>query len=166
MERRGPPCNFKWFEEVTRPFPRMLYGSESESLPFGKGRVPFDELKLALRENRAYIYTGTWPASVCLNFIEAAMTGIPIVAIGPALGHPHGWFANHPLYEIGDIIKNGVNGFCSDSMKDTQDFISTLLKDHDFAKKIGDAGRATAIELFGKEVVKNQWKNYLDSLLN
>jgi hypothetical protein len=36
-----------------------------------------------LRRIRAYLYTGTQPASYTLGLIEAMMTGVPVVSIGP-----------------------------------------------------------------------------------
>ena len=164
MQRREPACNFKYFEEVTRPFPRAIYGNESESLSWGKGKVPYDELLSSLRDNRAYFHTGTWPASYTLSLLESLMTGIPIVAIGPKKGHPHGWFPGHDLYEIGDIIKNGENGFISDSKEELQIAIKSLLNDHELAKKISIEGRKTAIELFGIDTIKAQWKDFLATI--
>ena len=159
--KRKQPCNFDWLEKITRPFPRELYGAESESLDWGKGKVSFDRLKATMQESRVYVNSGTYPASYTLGFIEALMTGIPVVSVGPEMGHPYPWFGrNHPLYEIGDML-NGENGLCSDDFGATQDFIKQLLADQIFAKKIGDAGRATAIELFGKEKISGLWKDFL-----
>ncbi|MFY0784083.1 hypothetical protein AB1K18_28080 [Peribacillus simplex] len=38
-------------------------------------------MKQEMRENRAFFYTGTRITSYTLGFIEAFMTGIPIVSI-------------------------------------------------------------------------------------
>lgn len=164
MQRREPATNFNWFESVTRPFPRKLFGPGSETLPFGMGKMPYDDLKKAMKDYRVYFYTGTWPASYTLNFIEAMMTGIPMICIGPQKGHPHGWFAGHDLYEIPDIIINGHNGFYSDSEFELRAYIKQLLTDDKLAQKISQNGRAKAIELFGKEAIKLAWKQYLETL--
>lgn len=164
MQRREPATNFNWFENVTRPFPRKLFGPGSETLPFGMGKLPYDGLKKAMQDYRAYFYTGTWPASYTLNFMEAMMTGIPMVCIGPAKGHPHGWFPGHDLYEIPEIITNGVNGFWSDDISMLRASIKELLQNDTLAKKISDAGRETAIKLFGKDSVKLHWSEFLNKL--
>lgn len=165
MEKRGAPCNFEYFKELTASFPRKLFGDGSETLPYGMGKVSFDELKQAMRDYRIYCYFGTWPASICLNYIESALTGIPIVAIGRAKGDPHGWFPDHKgLYEPPDIIQHGVNGFCSDNKEELQDCIKQLLENDQLAKDISTEGRKTAIALFGKETIKEQWKQFLNNL--
>ena len=163
MAQRGLPCNYDWFKEVTAPFPRKLYGHGSESDTFGQGRVSYDALKAAYRDHRCYFYTGTFPASYTLNGLESLMT-LPVVAIGPEKGHPTRWFAGHYLYEMHEIIENGVSGFWSDSKTELQQYIKALLDDHSLARKIQAAGRARAIELFGKETIKQQWKEFLDRL--
>jgi len=164
MEKRGAPTNFVEFELATRDFPRALFGPGSESLSWGKGKVSYDELKRSMQDYRVYFYTGTWPASYTLNFIEAFMTGIPMVCIGPKKGHPHGWFKGHDLYEIPDIIENGANGFYSDSMSELRSYIKELLDNKALADEISAAGRATAVSIFGKDNVKARWHEYLNSL--
>jgi len=164
MAKRDPATNFKEFEQVTRGFPRKLYGPGSEELDWGMGKVPYADLKKAMQDYRAYFYTGTWPASYTLNFIEAMMTGMPMVCIGPKKGHPHGWFRGHDLYEIPNIITNGVNGFWSDSQEELKGYISQLLEDENLARKMSEAGRKRAIELFGKDAVAKSWSDFLETL--
>jgi glycosyltransferase involved in cell wall biosynthesis len=162
MERRGSSCNFEFFEEVTRPFNRGLFGPGNEdSGDYAEGKIPFDQLKEELRNNRAYFYTGTHPASYTLNFMEAWMTGIPVVAIGPEHGNGNA-FVNHDLYEVPYLIENGVNGFVSDNINELQRYISFLMDDEAAAKSVGLAGRQTAINLFGKATIKEQWRKFLD----
>jgi len=170
MVQRGSFCCFPLFDTATLPFHRELYGSNSEVVGYGKGRVSFDELKHQMRQNRVYFYTGTHPASYTLNFIEAWMTGIPVVAVGPfhgnapSSGKPAAVGDPDPLgtYEVHDLIENGVSGFSSDHETEIQDFMHRLMGDDAFAQQISDNGRAKAIEYFGKEKIKQQWKTYLE----
>lgn len=164
MQQRNQACNFDFFEETTRIFPRKLFGPGNENVaPWSQGKIPYDQLKQELRDSRVYFYTGTHPASYTLNFIEAFMTGIPITAIGTAYGNAS-YFPGHFLYEIQNIIQNGENGFISDSQFELQGYIRALMNDDALAQKISNSGRATAIKLFGKETVKQQWQNYLETL--
>jgi len=164
MRQRDMNCNFTFFEQATRPFSRGLYGPGNEdSGDFAHGKQSFDDLKRMMREARCYFYTGTHPASYTLNFMEAWMTGVPIVAIGPKHGNAS-YFPDHDLYEIPDLIENGVNGFISDDINELQAAIKLLLEDEDLAKRISAAGRASAIEHFGKETIKLQWASFLRSL--
>lgn len=164
LEQRGKPCNWEWLCEVSNGFPRTFFGPGSETCAWGKGKLDFAEMKRVMQQSRVMLNGGTWPASTTLAASEAWMTGAPLVCVGPMLGHPYGWFQGHDLYEWGDLIENGVNGWCSDDLAATKDFIGQLLKDQALAKKIGDAGRAKAIELFGKEAIKVQWRDFLAAI--
>lgn len=162
MKARGNYCNFNVFLEATQNFPRFLFGPGNEDTGIDGGLLSFGDLKQAYRDYRVYFYTGTYPASYTLNFMEAMMTGIPIVAIGPRLADI-GVF-NMQTYEVHKIIENGVNGFCSDNIAELRGNTDYLLAHPDEGKRIGDAGRATAIKLFGKQTIKDQWDTFLKSL--
>jgi len=163
MQQRGSFCNYHTFEEATRPFPRKLFGPGNEQSGLGYGKIPFEQIKQEFRNNRVYFYTGTHPASYTLNFIESWISGIPIVAIGPKFGNADVW-RNHNLYEIHNLIHNGVDGFISDSISQLQSHIRSLLNDKRLAQQISDAGRKEAIRHFGRDMIKASWEVYLGSL--
>jgi hypothetical protein len=58
-------------------------------------------MRATLRRARAYLYTGTQPASYTLGLIEAMMTGVPVVSIGPSwmrvFPYGHELFEGHEL---------------------------------------------------------------------
>jgi glycosyltransferase involved in cell wall biosynthesis len=164
MAARGAACNFKHYEEITRPFPRALVGPGNEIHSWGKPKVSYAEMKAMLQNHKVFFFTGTWPASYTLSFIEAWMTGIPVVAIGPAKGHPFGWAPNCPLYEIPDLIENGVTGFWSDNPLQLRSNIKDLLHNTKLAQSISDAARLKAISIFGKEIIKAKWAEFLTTL--
>jgi hypothetical protein len=162
MKARGDACSFAFFEEVTRPFPRHLYGPGNEGIgEWTTGKVPYSQLIHELQMNRVYFYTGTHPASYTLNFMEAWMVGIPVVAIGSDHGNSKA-FINHNLYEVPSFIKNGINGFCSDNIEELRSYIKELLNNDSLAKSISEEGRKEAIVHFGKANIKNQWKEFLE----
>lgn len=158
MKKRGAFCGFDIFDKVTQNIPRVIYGPDNEDSGMSGGLLTYDELKKVYRDNRVYFYTGTYPASYTLNFIEAMMTGIPIVAIGSKLAD----MALYPMkiYEVDKIIQNGVNGFVSDNLDELRSYVDMLLSDHPKAMEIGWKGRLTAIDLFGKKV-KNDWRSFI-----
>ena len=163
MQQRNTACGWKYFQEVTKPFPRKLFGPQNNQLGYGMGKVTYQQQLREYRENRCYFYTGTHPASYTLNYIEAWMTGIPIVALGSKLGNSTD-FPNHDLYEVSDLIQNGVNGFVSDDIQTLRNYISRLLKDSDLAQTISEKGRAEAIRHFDKNMIKLAWKDFLEKL--
>lgn len=163
MKARGVACGFDHFVNATEGFPRKLYGPHNENSGVPGGFLSFDEMTLALQYSRCYFYAGTMPACYTLNFIEAWMTGIPIVAIGPGLGNPV-FLPGQFTYEIQDLIENGRSGFVSDDIGELRAIINVLLREKHTAQAISEAGRARAIELFGKESVKATWKEFFATL--
>jgi hypothetical protein len=162
MKQRGDWCRFNIFAEATKDFPRFLYGPDNNVSGIPGGLLDYEHMKEILQHSRVYFYTGTYPASYTLGFIEAWMTGIPIVAIGRELSK----LGKNTLdtYQIQDLITNETDGFVSDNLSELKKYIDKLLDDPKYAKKIGDAGRKRAIEIFGKDFIKKKWQTYLESL--
>jgi hypothetical protein len=161
MKNRAEFCSYDAFMDVASKVEKVrVYGPNNENLgKMNGGFLTYQEMRQAMRDARVYIYTGTQPASYTLNFIEAMMTGIPVVAFGDK-------FANSmriagDTYEIPDIIQNGFSGYFSDDKETIIKCINHLLNNPKLAKRIGAVGRARAIELFGKEKIKEEWKTYL-----
>ena len=162
FKQRGDHLGFSIFDRVTANFSRKVFGPENDDLgDINGGRVNYQHLKNDLRECRVFWYFGTKPAPYTLSLIEAMLTGIPVVAAGPKLRGDNEPPYNWPNYEIPNIISNGVNGFFSDNIDELTGYIDLLMKDKDRAQAIGDAGRKTAIELFGKETIMKSWADFL-----
>lgn len=162
MKMRGSACNFDAFTKITEPFERRLFGIGNEGCGVLGGKLSFEDLKKEYRDNRVFLFCNTQPASYTLGFLEAFMTGIPIVALGPKFCNRD--YPEQKTYEVHEIIENGVNGFWSDDIKKLQEYISLLLRNKELATRIGAAGRETAIKLFGKEKIKAQWGSFLENL--
>jgi len=159
MKKRDAALKFSVFNACTQGFPRKLYGFSNDDVDkeLSGGALTYEQLKQVLRENRVFFYTCTFPAPYTMGFQEALMTGIPVVAIGSRLA---GW----SWIEVPHFIKNGVNGFTSDSIDELRGYVSLLLEDYELAKRISVEGRKTAIELFDKSKIKEQWKAFFESL--
>lgn len=160
MKERDVACNYTLFEKTTRGISRCLFGPGNEGQDWTSGTIPYEQLKQELRDNRVYFYTGTHPASYTLNFMEAWMTGIPIVAVGPQYGNAK-HLMNHNLYEVSSLIKKGVSGLVSDNPEELRRYIQRLFEDNEFAQRISEGGRAAAIRHFGKDMIYKAWKEYL-----
>ena len=162
MCHSGRKRELSWhiFEAISKGIDTRLYGLGNECAgDLWGGQLEFDEMLQVLRQSRCYFYTGTKPAPYTLGFIEAFMTGIPIVAIGKGIAYDE--FYQQNTYEVEDIIRNGHNGFVSDSIDGLRDYCKQLLDNHRLAQKISAEARNTAIKLFSKEVVIKQWEKFL-----
>lgn len=168
LKGRRAFCHYDDIMSMINGFPALVYGPGNEDLGgLNGGELPYDLMKGALRDNRCYVYAGTWPAPYSLSFMEAFMTGIPIVSIGPRLAEDIPEIGQNDrlrFFEIGNFIQHGHNGFISDNINELRDCIHQLLEDHELAKRIGEAGRKTALELFAKQPILEQWRTFLDQL--
>jgi len=160
---RGDHMNVDILKNVLAGMPWKIFGPDNDfAAEHNGGSLPFDDLKNMLRFNRVFFYTGTTPAAYTLSFIEAMMTGIPIVAIGPKLGNSV--YPQQQTYEVHEIIQNEISGYWSDEVPKLREYIQLLLDDHERAKVIGSRGRARAIEFFGKGKIRQEWKVFLENL--
>ncbi|MBT2618559.1 MULTISPECIES: glycosyltransferase [unclassified Bacillus (in: firmicutes)] len=159
MKQRAVDCNYDFFHKTCKGFPVKLFGGGNEGLPESAGKITYEQLKQEMRDNRIFFYTGTQVTSYTLGFIEAFMTGIPIVSIGEKQGNHQ--FYKQQTFEIQDIIENGKEGYVSDNISELKMYISELMNNHQFAKEISDRARIKAINLFGKDNIKKQWGQYL-----
>lgn len=146
--------NWKFWEESTAGLPTIVAGNNSETMG-GLGRLAYDDMRALLRTSSCYLYTGTQPASYTLGLIEAMMTGIPVVSIGPEHMRifPYG-----PLLFEGHEIIPCVYG---DAEK-TKSLLRALLQpDSAFATDLGERSRERAIDLFGMDKIAAQWRDFL-----
>lgn len=162
FKRRGDHLGYYLVERIAHGFNYRIYGTGNEDLgPVWGGVLSYEGLKQELRDARLFLYFGTKPVPYTLSFLEALMTGIPVVAIGPKLREdnvrPYGWHN----YEVHHLITNGVNGYVSDNIDDLRGYIQLLLDNDEVAKRIGAAGRRTALELFGREKANKEWYEFL-----
>lgn len=165
FKKRGDHLGYGLFDRITEGFNRKVYGTENADLgEVWGGTRSYEELKKDLRDSRAFWYFGTKPAPYTLSLIEAMLTGVPIIAAGPKLREdeqsPYKW----KNYEIPSIISNGINGYVSDSIDELRGYIQLLLENDEVAKRIGEAGRETALELWDKKKIMGQWVEFLSKI--
>lgn len=137
--------NWSFWERATARLNAHFYGPNSELIG-GGGELAFYGMQLQLRHARAYLYTGTQPASYTLGLIEAMMTGIPTFSIGPMQ------MVLPTLFEAHEITD-----FWSDNTVAAHKRIGELLVDDDAARAMSKIQRAEAIRLFSVENVGPQW---------
>lgn len=162
LYQRGRFCGYDTIRALADGgLPLTVYGPGNEDLgAMAGGMLTYQEQLDTMSKARAYIYTGTYPASYTLSFMEAWMMGLPVVAVGPRLGNGE-MFNDQQTYEVADLIENGVNGFVSDDVAQLHRYLQMLIEDRGLALKIGQAGREKAIEVFGRDAIAKQWERFL-----
>lgn len=152
LYQRDPYTNWRFWEASTRDLPRLALGPGSEAIG-GSGELTYDQMRTWLQTARCYLYTGTQPASYTLGLIEAMMTGIPVVSIGPK------WMTVFPYGP--DLFEGHRISQCwSDDPTEAQRLVEFLLN-LDEAQKVSVAQRQRAIQLFGMDTIAAQWREYL-----
>jgi len=166
VRSRGDHMNKDLFDKVVEGFDWKVFGPDNENAgEHNGGLLSFEDLKQMMRFNRAYFYTGTRPAGYTLGFIEAMMTGIPIVSIVP--DHGNVIYDDQKTFEAHELLGSedgSEGGFWSDNIQELRDYLNILLKDPNLAISVGQRGRARAINLFGKEKIRKEWDIFFNSL--
>ena len=150
MAGRGEHCGLSFWLAATEGLPARPAGPHSELLPGGVGALSYDEMREYLRRCRAYLYTGTQPASYTLGLIEAMMTGVPVVSMGPK-----SWWVPD-LFEGCEITAR-----CSDDPRMAATHLRWILDDDAHARSLSEWTRREALDLFGIANVAPQWAAYL-----
>ena len=162
MIARDDHCNFNFFKDATEGFDRRLIGKGSEAAgDWGKGIRSYEELKAWMRLCRVYFYTGTYPASYTLNFVEALMTGMPMIALGPILGNSP-YHQEQQTYEVPDFSNNGHDIMLADTVAEARTQIQLLMESPILSAQMSIRSRKLALDLFGKETIKKQWKHFFN----
>ena len=157
LRQRDPYTNWQYWEAVTHGLPRIALGPGSEAIE-GSGSLEFDAMKRWLRKARAYLYTGTQPASYTLGLIEAMMTGTPIVSITPDFMNvfPFG----SELFEGDDIVRSWAIGDLQ-GIDLARAQVKMLLESSAVAHERSLQMRKRAIGLFDMKLIGRQWLDYL-----
>lgn len=166
LKGRRVDCHYDQIMQILNGFPALVYGPGNTDLAgLDGGELTYELMKGALRDNRVFVYGGTWPSPYTLAVQEAMLTGIPVVALGQKLAEEltDGREKIH-YYEMTNIIKNKENGFISDDIGELRAYIHELLTDETLAKRIGVEGRTTAKELFDTEKIKKEWEDFFKTL--
>ena len=163
LRQREPYTNWRFWDAATRGLPAVAMGPGSEEID-GPGEMSLGDMQFALRNSRTYLYTGTQPASYTLGLIEAMMTGIPVVSIGPSWMKvfPYGpdLFEGHQI--VSSVDEHGWHWKpWSDEPDKARDMLVTLLASKSYATEQSGVQRARAIELFGKAKIAAEWQAFL-----
>ena len=148
------PEDFASWCQVTADLDPALGGGGDEGCPGALGLVSPEQQQTLLRQCAAYLYCTGSNVPYTLNFIEAWMSGIPIVVLDAGAQRDR-------FFEIAHLIRHGVDGFVCSDPESAREAIATLQADPALGERIGQAGRASAIALFGDSVIKAEWQALL-----
>lgn len=143
-----------------------LWGPNDDH-PRGRGTLAHGALVPMLRSSDLFFASHSMPASYTLNLIEGLMTGCPVASIGRRVieAHPDHLPAapGYPaaMFEADEILDHGRCGLLVDDPAEGRAQIRRLLSSPALAQDLSEAGRARAIELFGKARIAGQWREFL-----
>ena len=150
---REAGLSFDFHHDCVSGLPFDLYGLDNADIEEWRGVADYSEQRELLRSHRVAFITGSIPAPYTLGFIEAWMTGIPVVHIGRqrfskgAAG----------VFEIDHLIVDGESGFLVEEVDDARSLFAKLLADDELCSRISANGRAAAIKFFGQERAVQEW---------
>lgn len=151
MKQRGDACGYGFWVAATEGLPVQPAGAGSEEMG-GLGLLSYSAMLDYLRHLRAYLYTGTTPASYTLGLIEAMLSGVPMVSMGP-----EAWRGPSALFEGHEIA--WPHGY--DDALTAGTVAGTLLDETEIAAGLSDRVRERAIDLFDVATVGPQWVEFL-----
>ena len=149
------PTQAQIYLETVVGLPSALGGVGNEALPGQIGLLSPQQQQDRYNDSRAYLYCSGGEVPYTLNFIEALMTGLPVVAFkfDPA----------HRYYEIPALLEAG-GGMVASTVEQARGFLQRLLNDEAFAQEASAKSRAIALEHFGLDRIGRQWNSLLVSV--
>lgn len=162
LRQREPFTNWAYWDTATRDLARLPIGEGSDAIG-GLGKVKYQVMQNALHSARAFLFTGSQPASYTLGLIEAMHAGIPTISVGPAWmrvlydqgegGTPH---TAADLFEGHELAPYGF-----DDPNEAHQLLRTLLADYDVAAATSRETTSIAQRLFDRATIGRQWAEYL-----
>lgn len=142
--------NWPWVEAATKGLRFDFYGPHTQEIG-GHGSLSYDAMRDVLRHAAAYVYSGTQPASYTLGLMEAMLSGVPVVSIGPSRMWLPALFEGHV-----------ITGFAFDdparARLELVQFLDPAM-DNFMARHLDQRGEA--LRLFSYDAVIPQWEQWL-----
>ncbi|MXV16680.1 glycosyltransferase [Pedobacter sp. HMF7056] len=141
LPSRGRLLGYDLFLDISQKIPLDLIGMGTEEKGIGEVLHP---LVPEFTSHYRFFFHPIRYTSLGLAVCEAMMAGIPIVGLATT--------------ELSSVIRNGENGFISTDPGYLVDKMDLLLQDHELARRIGNAGRETAMERFNIRRFAADWE--------
>jgi glycosyltransferase involved in cell wall biosynthesis len=154
---RRYPQEYALWRAATEGLHVLLGGAENHATAGALGAVTADEQLALLAGCRAYFYCSGLHIPYTLNFIEAWMSGIPLVVMDDQV-FPHG---GPRCSEIARLITPGEDCLLVHDAAQARAALARLIADPEEGRRIGQAGRRAAIRWFGRERIAAEWQAFL-----
>jgi glycosyltransferase involved in cell wall biosynthesis len=132
LDRRGRRLGADVYAHAAREVPLSLIGMGSERSG-GQGEVSQLDLPAFIARHR-FFFNPIRYTSLGLAIIEAMMVGLPVVGLATT--------------ELASVLRDGDNGIVDTRVDRLVDAMRRLLADPAEARRLGEAGRRTAMERF------------------
>ena len=153
-------CGSSIIESISQKVPFKLFGPGNEKYEFSGGKLSYEQQLYEYSTSSCYLYTGTFPAQYTLNFIEAMISGIPIVSVGKQLSQT---FVEPYPFEVPDILDR-VYGYYYDDVNSISDKLNNLLVDKKLNEEVSKKQIEVGFDLFSVEKNINNWQEFLNNL--
>lgn len=141
LDWRGRRLGADVVERVREQLPLDVAGIGSEKIG-GLGPLSRDEL-FAAQVRYRFFFNPIRYTSLGLAVCEAMMLGVPVVGFATT--------------EMATVVRDGVNGRADTNLGRLMSAMQTLLEDPAEARRLGEAGRRTALRRFGIERFVDDW---------
>lgn len=148
LHRRGRRLGLDVFQRVAAELPLSLVGMDSERCG-GQGEVANHLLPERVASHR-FFFNPIRYTSLGLAVIEAMMVGTPVVGLATT--------------ELVTVLRDGHNGLIDTRVDRLIDGMQRLLRDPEEARRLGEAGRRTALERFHIDRFVADWCRVLDDI--
>ena len=156
------PREYEFYAAATANLTTVLCGDGNTGLAGAAGIVDFETQMRLLTHSSIYFYAGGTFIPYTLNFMEAWMIGIPLVATDCRAVYPP---EQCVFADVPNLIKSGQNGFLVSTPDQASGLFRDLMADPAMAKEIGDRGAADARAHFSAAVIGPQWRAFLERLV-
>ena len=150
------------YAKIVAGLPARLYGLGNETVANTHGVCPAGEQAALYAGCRAYVYMHSTHAPYTLNFMEALLTGCPILAPSAAFieaDHPgSGWVPE--MYEIESLLSDGA-GLVYDSLDQARDLLAAITPAE--ADAMSKAARARALRYFDAAKIVAEWRAFIEA---
>ena len=161
-ERRPLRPKVPDYARIVAGWPARLYGFGNEAVETAFGFCAPDEQASLYANCRAYIYVHSGNAPYTLNFMEALLTGCPVLAPSAKFvdaERPNPAWKPH-MYEIEPLLSEGA-GLVYDSVEEARDLLGRLATMETTA--LSQAARARALQYFDAGKIATEWRAFIEA---